>query len=279
MAGFETVDHSSAVRQVRRIVENYQKLLKSKNQKNPKAVKDRKAFLDDMKTCLDIGATGLRESLRTDRIRVNLGIASEDISFLEDQFGPRRQAMSHKVDTEFARRKAANLKRKASSTPQPGPSSAKSPTFVNYTEDDEEDDEQTEQVGHKGDNDEDYVATSRREKRSEFITVQMPRNVFMSPELISALDRSKTSDYSVMRMFSQVFKQFYTEDGQQLKLDDLNLSRSGIRNNRIEQRNIIANQEKEKFQLNMPPRLSYGWDGKMVQDMENSKHEMQSQVN
>ena len=101
----------------------------------------------------------------------------------------------------------------------------------------------------------------------------------MSPELISALDRSKTSDYSVMRMFSQVFKQFYTEDGQQLKLDDLNLSRSGIRSNRIEQRNIIANQEKEKFQLNMPPRLTYGWDGKMVQDMENSKHEMQSQVN
>ena len=278
MAGFGTVDHSSAVRQVRRIVENYQKLLKSQSQKNTKAVKDREAFLDDMKKCLDIGETGLRESLRTDRVRVNLNIATEDVSFYDDQFGPRRQAMSHKVDTEFARRKAANLKRKASSTPQPGPSSAKSPSFVNYTEDDEEDDEQTEQVGPKGDNDEDYVATSRREKRSEFITVQMPRNIFMSPELISALDRCKTSDYSAMRMFSKVFKQFYTVGGEKLNLNELDISRSGIRNNRIEQRNIIASQEKEKFKLNMPPRLSYGWDGKMLQDLENSKHEMQSQV-
>ena len=64
--------------------------------------------------------------------------------------------MSHKVDKKFAERKAANLKRKSTSVPQSGPSSAKSPSNVDYTEDDE-DNEETEQVGPMGDYDEDYV--------------------------------------------------------------------------------------------------------------------------
>ena len=126
MAGYDTVTNSTAVRQVKRIVEQHQKLLKSQSRTQPKATRDRDAFLGDLKTCLDIGVTGLRESLRTDRVRVNLGISSEDIRFYDDQFGPRLQAMSHKIDAEFARRKAANLKRKLSSVPQPGPSSTES---------------------------------------------------------------------------------------------------------------------------------------------------------
>ena len=61
MASYETVEHCPALTQVKRI----------------------------LKTCLNIGAPGLRESLGTDRVRVNLGIASEDIGFLDDQLGPR----------------------------------------------------------------------------------------------------------------------------------------------------------------------------------------------
>ena len=275
MAGYDTVTHSTAVRQVKRIVDQHQKLLKSQSRtQQPKAVRDRDAFLADLKICLDIGETGLRESLRTDRVRVNLGISSEDISFYDDQFGPRLQAMSHKVDTEFARRKAANLKRKLGSAPQPGPSSAEASSNVDDSEDDG-----VGGAGDHGDNtDPDYVDKSRKQKRSEFITVQVPRNVFMSPELISSLDRNKSSDYSVMRTFAQLFKQFQTEDGQRVKLDEFVLSRSSIRVARIEQRNVIAETEKTKFRMNMPLRLAFGWDGKMLKDVMNLKHEMQAMV-
>ena len=274
MAGYDTVTHSTAVRQVKRIVDQHQKLLKSQSRTQPKAVRDRDAFLADLKICLDIGETGLRESLRTDRVRVNLGISSEDISFYDDQFGPRLQAMSHKVDTEFARRKAANLKRKLGSAPQPGPSSAEASSNVDDSEDDG-----VGGAGDHGDNtDPDYVDKSRKQKRSEFITVQVPRNVFMSPELISSLDRNKSSDYSVMRTFAQLFKQFQTEDGQRVKLDEFVLSRSSIRVARIEQRNVIAETEKTKFRMNMPLRLAFGWDGKMLKDVMNLKHEMQAMV-
>ena len=141
MASYETVEHCPALRQVKRIVEEYQKLLKSKSKSQPKAIRHREEFLADLKTCLNIGAPGLRESLGTDRVRVNLGIASEDIGFLDDQPGPRLQAMSNETDQEFAIRKAANLKRKSSSVPQPGPSAAKSPS--NVDDDTEDDDEVT----------------------------------------------------------------------------------------------------------------------------------------
>ena len=132
----------------------------------------------------------MRESLEKDRVRVNLGIASKDIGFLDDQLGPRLQAMSNKTDHEFAMRKAANLKRESSSVPQPGPSAGKSPSTV---DDDTEDDDETEQVEQMGDNNEDYVDKSRREKISDRITVSIPRNVFMTPELISSLDHCKAS--------------------------------------------------------------------------------------
>ena len=306
-AAYEVEEESSARRQVKRLVDVYQKLLKSKTKDQPKANKDRKSFLAELNTCLNVGAPGLRNKLMTDRVRSNLNILQEDVDFYDDQLGPRLRAMSDKLDKEFNARKAANLKRKFSSvspsgsssstkspanvespsgsssstkspanveSPSGSTSSTKSPANVDVPEDSDEDEEQD-----VNGNDEDYVVKSRRhEKKSAMITVQMPRNVFMSPELISALDRCKASDNSVMRMFSKVFKQFYTVDNKRLKMDELVLSRHSIRKNRIEQRNVIADQEKENFKINMPPRLSYGWDGKMIQDSENHKHEMQSSV-
>ena len=204
MAGYPTVDQTPAQKQVKAIVDQYQTLLKSKSKNQPKAIKLRDLFLADLKTCLHIGRPGLREHLMTDRVRVNLGVATEDVAFLNDQLGPRHQAMSNKVDEEFAKRKAGNLKRKASAVPQPGPSSAKSPSNIEVNEEEETDHEEDDDDN----DDEDYVATIRREKRSKMITVRMPKNVFMSPELISALDRCKTSDYSAMRILSKVFTQF-----------------------------------------------------------------------
>ena len=73
----------------------YQKLLKNKNLDQPKANKDRESFLADLNTCLNVGATNLRKTLMTDRVRSNLNILQEDLEFLDDQLGPRLKAMSH----------------------------------------------------------------------------------------------------------------------------------------------------------------------------------------
>ena len=41
MAGYDTVDYSPSLRQVKRIVEEYQRLLKSQSRAQPKAIRDR----------------------------------------------------------------------------------------------------------------------------------------------------------------------------------------------------------------------------------------------
>ena len=56
------------------------------------------------------------------------------------------------------------------------------------------------------------------------------------------------------------------------------MSRTTINRNRNEQRNVVADQEKVKFQKNMPLYLSLGWDRKLIQDVMNEKHEMESMV-
>ena len=56
LAAYDTVDPSTAQRQVKRIVEHYQKLLKMKSKNQPKANRDRESFLVDLKTCLNVGA-------------------------------------------------------------------------------------------------------------------------------------------------------------------------------------------------------------------------------
>ena len=250
----------------------YQKLLKNKKKDQPKANKDRESFLADLNTCLNVGATNLRKTLMTDRVRSNLNILQEDLEFLDDQLGSRLKAMSHKPDKEFNERKAANLKRKFGSVSPSGDSSTtESPANVDDGLDDGEQQEDNEK------DDAEYVDKAKK-SRSDRITVSMPRCVFMSPELISALDRSKVSDYGVMRSFSSLFKTFQTEDGKPLRLTDLVLSRTSINRKRDEQRNIIADAEKVTFKKNMPLYLSMGWDSKLIQDMMNEKHEMQAMV-
>ena len=96
---------------------------------------------------------------------LGLNILQEDLEFLNDQLGPRLRAISHKPDKEFNARKAANLKRKKSSSVSPttsGSSSAstESPVNVDVLEDSEEDEQQ-----EYNEKDEDYVEEKRRQKK------------------------------------------------------------------------------------------------------------------
>ena len=60
------INYCTAVRQVRRIVGEYQTLLTSQSKTNAMAIKDRQAFLEDLKTCLVIKDGGI-EKVSEDR--------------------------------------------------------------------------------------------------------------------------------------------------------------------------------------------------------------------
>ena len=60
-----------------------------------------------MKKLFDVAHQNLVEDLKTDRVRNNLGVVTEDLEFYLDQLESRQHVMT-KVDVEF---QAANLKR------------------------------------------------------------------------------------------------------------------------------------------------------------------------
>ena len=76
-----------------------------------------------MKKLFDVAHQNLVEDLKTDRVRNNLGVVTEDLEFYLDQLESRLHVMT-KVDSEFGARKAANLKRKA-----PVPSTSRQPAI------------------------------------------------------------------------------------------------------------------------------------------------------
>ena len=81
---------------------------------NKKSLEDRKKFEEDLEKLLDISHPDLEKRINQDRTLGNLeGRKSEDLDFLQDQRGERKMTMG-KVDEEFSKKKAAQLKRKFS---------------------------------------------------------------------------------------------------------------------------------------------------------------------
>ena len=80
---------------------------------NKKSLEDRKKFEEDLEKLLDISHPDLEKRINQDRTLGNLeGRKSEDLDFLQDQRGERKMTMG-KVDEEFSKKKAAQLKRKS----------------------------------------------------------------------------------------------------------------------------------------------------------------------
>ena len=178
------------------IVKSYQSLMKSRSKNSDAAKAQRKAFLDEMNTCLYFGVRNLREKLLSDRVRSNLGVDVEDVSFLDDQLGPRKSwALSSKEDHEFAARKVANLKRKLLPVSKP-PQSLVSSAPHDHGDDggDEDEDEDKD----KENQDKDFVVATKSRKKSERIMLSVPRNL-VSSALVSSLDRTKESSNAAMR--------------------------------------------------------------------------------
>ena len=115
LAGFETVVSPKNV--IAKLVKAYQDQLKNKTKENKKSLDDREKFKEDLNKLFEISHSNLEKTLSEDRIRGNLeGRKSEDLSFPQDQRGERKMTMG-KSDTEYSKKKDAQLKRKLGSVP------------------------------------------------------------------------------------------------------------------------------------------------------------------
>ena len=101
-AGFSV--KSRIERDVEKIHQEYKRLLQNKNQTNPSSVKAREMFLmfetakgEKTEKLFDIGHKDLEKNLEQDRIRGNLGVRTEDLSFLQDQRGKERVSWERRI--------------------------------------------------------------------------------------------------------------------------------------------------------------------------------------
>ena len=269
MAGFKTW-HIDAIRNgVDRLVKRYEGIRKSRAKTSKDAIAKRAAFLSDMKKLFDVADQNLVEDLKTDRVRNNLGVVTEDLEFYLDQLESRQHVMT-KVDVEFSARKAANLKRKA-----PVASTSRQPASSQSEVSSDEEEENESQVPVEEEKDEDYNCNNAKKPRSNTITVTIPRDL-LNAEMTKSLDRAKTSDGRAMEIISPLLKSFKTLDGKPLSLDELTISRSSIRRKRIKYRDQISDEAFEEFQVNMPEHCILHWDSKALSDMDGVMHEIEA---
>ena len=253
LAGFETLADPRF--KVTKLVECYQDQLKKRNMSNKKSLEERKKFEEDLNKLLDIAHPDLEKKLTQDRIRGNLeGRKSEDLSFLQDQRGERKMQMG-KLDEEYSKKKEAQMKRKlGSSVPSSTVTSQDLCEDLNVSFGD----------SPIKDNrrDEEFNIREKQARRSDYITVELPRDPLGSLEVTGALDRSNITNRQAMQVFSSVLKTA-RKDGKQVDLQEFVLSTNTIRRRREENRATITENAKKEFLDNMPARLTLHWDGRV----------------
>ena len=203
-----------------------------RNMSNKKSIEDRKKFEEDLNKLMDIAHPDLEKNLAQDRIRGNLeGRKSEDLSFLQDQRGERKMNMG-KLDEEYSKKKEAQLKRKLSSVP------SSTVTSQDISEDQNESFDNSSQIKDSR-TDEEFNIQEKQARRSNFVTVDLPRDPLASLEVTGALDRSNISNRTAMQVFSSVLKTA-RKDGKEVDLDEFILSRNTIGRRRENSRATIS---------------------------------------
>ena len=197
-AGFIT--KSRIEREVEKIHMEYKKLLKNKTKTTPSFVKARENFLmsendkgEKIEKLFDVGHSDLEKTLEQDRIRGNLGVRDEDLDFLKDQRGERKSFMAAE-DTDYRKKKEAQLKRRIGSAPATVTSSS---SQSSQTESLPMDETSSPEADDEDDEDEEM---NRRPKRSKFVDVRLPRNIMADPRVTAALDRTNTTPGAAMHV-------------------------------------------------------------------------------
>ena len=162
-----------------------------------------------------------------------------------------------KVDDEFRKKKEAQLKRKLGSVP------SSTVTSQDICEDQNEFGDSPIKDNRR---DEEFNIQEKQARRSDYITVELPRDPLGSLDVTGTLDRNNISNRMAMQVVSSVLKTA-RKDGKQVDLEEFVLSRNTIGRRREENRDKICEIAKQEFQENMPARLSLHWDGKMMADL------------
>ena len=305
MAGFET--KTMLRREVKSIVERYRKLQNDINKTGLFHVNKRAAFRNEGEKLFDVGVKNLEEIIRNDKIRGNLGIVQQDLSFLLDQRSERKMTMD-KRDIDYEERRGRAEKRRSevplssTVTSEAGSSKASSQASSSET---------SSQCGGRVNRASSSVPSSRsgrrvnkesgveREgspaselespekedprdynynptvKKPKMIEVSLPRDI-ITATVTENLDRTRSSNSAAMQNISSVLLTAVNKDGEKVGLDPFKISKNTIRRRRMVHRETLCEKAVSSFKNNMPEYLMIHYDGSKVKALQNWRPEMEA---
>ena len=256
MANITTVELRTMKVKVTKLLGVYERLVKNKTMVNPAQVKMREDFVENMEKLFDIASPKAEQEMVKNRLLGN-NDKEEDLKFLEDQRGERAGSIGVR-DQQFDHAVQRKQERDADKRDRAEMEMKRKQDMTNNNQD------ENIEAGDTDDKDDDFlIPKPTKMKKSDTVVVEVPRNIFASPEVTGMLDRIKMTNNSAMGFFSTMMKAS-TVRGEQADLNEFTCSTSTIRRTRNKNRSVLYQLAMEEFTDNKPKDLNLHWDGKQM---------------
>ena len=113
------------------------------------------------------------------------------------------------------------------------------------------------------DDDGEYQPIFQLKKRSQLVTIQLPRNPWRDPEVTAMLDRTKITSNQAVGFFSSIVRSGKIER-ESMDLDEFTLSQASVHRIRDKNRGVLAELARKEFEEQKPKHACLHWDGKMM---------------
>ena len=270
MAPIPTVSLPTVIKRVLKLVDEHDARRRSRKShettKTDTEEVKREGFKESLKKLFDIASSDAEKQIEKNRFLVkknNKGEMvkkdkEEDLSFLEDQRGPRVGWMAGQDKVYFERTKEKEVRDQnaAKSEIERKVAEEESRKRPKMTVDDTD--------GSEALDDEDYVGPQSSKKvRSATVTVELPRNPWKNPETTAMMDRLKLTPAQSMGFFSSIIKTG-TINNNEVDLNEFTCSVNTIARSRNRNRGVLFQLAQEEFSDKKPEHCNLHWDGKQL---------------
>ena len=112
-----------------------------------------------------------------------------------------------------------------------------------------------------------HPRTSHKRRKTDTITLEVPRKLFASPEIVSMIDRTQLSSRKAVGVAAAILKSAGAD------LTDFSISKSQVHRQRDKCRSVLAVEALEEFKANKPEHTALHWDSNLVDDSHGTRSE------
>ena len=273
IAPIQTVSIPTITTRMLKLVDEHHGIRKLQSRKNATEEKKRDEFKVSLKKLFDVASADAEDEIGKNRFLVKKDSKGKIITKdREDQRGPRIEWLAG-IDKVYGQRsknkKDRNLKEKeVEEERKKSAEEARKMPKINAAD----------IVDVEGAGDEDYDDTGPRtakKRRTETVTIELPRNPWKNPETTAMMDRLKLTPSQSMGFFSSIIKTGQINNNK-ADLGEFICSPSTIYKSRNRNRGVLFQLEQDEFKEQKPKDCNVHWDGKQLTSCLGEVHEYEA---